>query len=177
MLFELFQASQGNDQEAMLELTRKIHPLLGKYGRKLGYEDAEEDLIVDFIEWVKKLNLSNIYDSSDGALTNYISKSVYRLFLRRLHSVLDKEPRCIYFEDMTPTQQNDLLKHTAIPDELPLSRGLPQGILSKTELGVLIAIYEDGESAAGIARKLNVSRQNINQIKKRAEQKLRKNLK
>ena len=39
MLFELFQASQGNDQEAMLELTRKFHPLLGKYGRKLGYED------------------------------------------------------------------------------------------------------------------------------------------
>ena len=78
---------------------------------------------------------------------------------------------------MTRTQQNDLLKHTAVPDELPLSQGLPQGVLSKTELSVLIAIYEDGESAAGIARKLNVSRQNINQIKKRAEQKLRKNLK
>lgn len=59
-----------------MELTRKFHPLLGKYGRKLGYEDAEEDLIVDFIEWVKKLNLSNIYDSSDGALTNYISRYI-----------------------------------------------------------------------------------------------------
>ena len=134
-------------------------------------------MVADFIEWVKNLNLSNIYDSSDGALTNYISKSVYRLFLRRLCSTIEKEPRYIYFEDMTPTQKNDLLKHTAVSDELPLSQVLPQGILSEAELNILTAIYEDGESVTGIARKLNVSRQNINQIKKRAEQKLRENLK
>ena len=78
---------------------------------------------------------------------------------------------------MTPTQKNDLLKHTAVSDELPLSQVLPQGILSEAELNILTAIYEDGESVTGIARKLNVSRQNINQIKKRAEQKLRENLK
>ena len=177
MLFELFQASQDNDQEAMLTLIQRFHPLLGKYGRKLDYEDAEADLVADFIEWVKKLNLSNIYDSSDGALINYISKSVYRLFLRRLRSIIDKEPRCIYFEDMTPMQQNDLLKHTAVPDELPLAQDLPQGVLSKAELNILSAIYENGKSAASIARKLNVSRQNINQIKKRALQKLRESLK
>lgn len=41
MLIDLFRASQDNDQEAMLTLLQRFHLLLKKYGRKLGYEDAE----------------------------------------------------------------------------------------------------------------------------------------
>ena len=90
MLIDLFRASQDNNQEAMLALLQRFHPLLKKYGRKLRYEDAEEDLVVDFIELVKKLNLSLINNSSDGVIINYISKSVYRLFLKRLYTIMKK---------------------------------------------------------------------------------------
>ena len=176
MLIDLLRASQDNDQEAMLTLLQRFHPLLKKYGRKLGYEDAEEDLAADFIELVKKLNLSHINDSSDGALTNYISKSVYRLFLKRLYTIMEKEPQSVYIEDMSPTQHNDLSMHTAVWNEETISQDLPQGLLSQKELYILFAIYERGESAASIARKLKVTRQNINQIKKNAERKLKKKL-
>lgn len=130
-------------------------------------------MAADFIEMVKNLNLSKINNSSDGALTNYISRSVYRLFLRRLYTIMEKEPQYIYIEDMSPTQQNDLSMHTAVWNEGNISQILPQGLLSQKELYVLFAIYERGESAASIARKLKVTRQNINQIKKNAERKLK----
>ncbi len=174
MLIDLFRASQDNNQEAMLALLQRFHPLLKKYGRKLRYEDAEEDLVVDFIELVKKLNLSLINDSSDGAIINYISKSVYRLFLKRLYTIMKKEPQYVYIEDMSPSQQNDFSMHTAVWNEETISQDFPQGLLSPKELYVLFAIYERGESAASIARKLKVTRQNINQIKKNAERKLKK---
>ena len=74
---------------------------------------------------------------------------------------------------MSPSQQNDFSMHTAVWNEETISQDLPQGLLSPKELYVLFAIYERGESAASIARKLKVTRQNINQIKKNAERKLK----
>lgn len=89
---------------------------------------------------------------------------------------MEKEPQYVYIEDMSPTQQNDLSMHTAVWNEETISQDLPQGLLSQKELYILFAIYERGESAASIARKLKVTRQNINQIKKNAERKLKKKL-
>lgn len=74
---------------------------------------------------------------------------------------------------MTPSQKNKLFFDNAAYDEQPLSLYMPRGILTDTEQAILIAIYEDGKSIAEIAKQQNVSRQNINQIKKKAIRKLK----
>ena len=66
MLLEELKRAQSGDDQAMLNLISKFLPLIKKYARKLGYEDAANDLIVDFIEFVSKWNLNNFYQSSDG---------------------------------------------------------------------------------------------------------------
>ena len=48
--------------------------------------------------------------------------------------------------------------------------------LTQKEIYVLTAIYEKGCSVSKLADLLHVSRQNVNQIRKRAEKKLRKRL-
>ena len=48
----------------------------------------------------------------------------------------------------------------------------PKGLLTRKEEVIIRLIYETGYSAAEISRALNVSRQSVNQCKKRAEKKL-----
>lgn len=81
MLLEELKSAQSGNEEAMLNLITKFMPLFKKYERKLGYEDAINDLIVDFIEFVTKWNLNNLRQSSDGAIVNYIAQSIYHILL------------------------------------------------------------------------------------------------
>ena len=54
MLLEELDRAQSGDDQAMLNLISKFLPLIKKYGRRLGYEDAANDLIADFIEFISK---------------------------------------------------------------------------------------------------------------------------
>ena len=63
LLEEIGRAQDGNE-EAMLNLVSKFMPLMKKYGRKLGYEDATEDMTADFIEFIFNWNLKNFHQSS-----------------------------------------------------------------------------------------------------------------
>lgn len=77
MLLEELNHAQSGDDQAMLNLISKFLPLIKKYGRRLGYEDAANDLIADFIEFISKWNLNNFHQSSDGAVVKYIAQSLY----------------------------------------------------------------------------------------------------
>jgi len=56
---ELIRRAKQNDVEAMEELFVRNRPLLKKYARKLGYEDAEQDLAEWFIRAVRKYPLGD----------------------------------------------------------------------------------------------------------------------
>ena len=40
MLLDEIRNAQDGNQDAMMTIIRRFNPLLRKYGRKLGYEDA-----------------------------------------------------------------------------------------------------------------------------------------
>ena len=54
LLLEKVEQAQRGNEEAMLKLILQFSPLMKKYGRKLGYEDATEDLIADFVSAGRK---------------------------------------------------------------------------------------------------------------------------
>ena len=172
LLEEIGRAQHGNE-EAMLNLVSKFMPLMKKYGRKLGYEDATEDMTVDFIEFIFSWNLKNFRQSSDGAVVKYIAQTLYRIYLRRLKFCIESDPKCISLEELTPTQMNVLSVKTAVWNEYALSSIIPNGVLTPRELFIVSEIYEKGTPVAALAQRLHVSRQNINQIKKKAESKLK----
>lgn len=173
MLLEELKSAQSGNEEAMLNLITKFMPLFKKYERKLGYEDAINDLIVDFIEFVTKWNLNNLRQSSDGAIVNYIAQSIYHSFIQQLKYQLVLRQKCTSFEDLTPTQLNMIEKKIATSDEYRLSNVISNGLLTPREKYILSAIYERGMTVASLANALGVSRQNINQIKKKALAKLK----
>lgn len=173
LLLDEIRKAQTSDEEAMLRLISKFLPLLKKYGRKLGYEDAAEDLIADFIEFIFSWNLKTFRQSSEGAAVKYIVHSLYRLYLARLKNCIKAGPSSISLEALTPTQLNTISVQMAVWDEYTLSTIIPDGILTKREAFIISEIYEKGTSVTALARDLHVSRQNINQIKKKAESKLK----
>lgn len=175
MLIDLIHSAQKESQEEMVFLIQKFYKLLRKYGRKLGYEDAENDLITDFIELIKTYKFEKLNNTSDGAIVNFLVRSTYRFYLKRLQSNIEKIPGKISIEDLTPAQKNILYAQTAVEDETSISLLLFQCSFTQKEIDILTAIYEKGYSVSELAEILHVSRQNINQIKKRTEKKFKEN--
>lgn len=174
MLLEELNHAQSGDDQAMLNLISKFLPLIKKYGRRLGYEVAANDLIADFIEFISEWNLNNFHQSSDGAAVKYIAQSLYHIYLKRLKFQIEIEPKCISMEELTPGQLNVLSAKTATWDKYTLSTVIPDGLLTPREFFILSEIYEKGTPVASLAKSLRVSRQNVNQIKKKAVAKLKR---
>lgn len=176
MLIDLIRSAQEGNQDEMLLLIGKFSGLLKKYGRKLRCEDAENDLTADFIELIKTYQFEKLNNSSDGAIVNFLARSVYRFYLKRLQVLIEKTPSVISIEDLTPTQKDHLSVQISVENEMSVSLLISGGQLTQKEIYVLTAIYEKGCFVSKLADFLHVSRQNVNQIKKRDEKKLRKRL-
>ena len=73
-------AKQGNN-EVLMELIKQFKPLLKKYAWKLTYEDAYEDLQLEFIKLVKEFPTENLSQKNDAVVVSYIRKSIYHSFI------------------------------------------------------------------------------------------------
>ena len=171
LIDSIILAQQGHDPD-MLLLISKFSGIFKKYGRKLGYEDAEQDLTADFIELIHHINLEKLNNTSDGAIVNFLVQSMYHFYIKRLKKEIDQKVPVVSLEDLTPTQSNLLLVQAAVELEESISMYFPSSGLSEREMLILTAVYAHGYSVSDIAKHLRVSRQNVNQIKKRAEKKI-----
>lgn len=176
MLIDQILAAQNGNENEFLALINRFQGLFSKYGRKLGYEDAKDDLMADFIELIVTCDFKKLNNSSDGAIVNYIVLSCRRHYLHRRNNLIDHSVSCIATEDLSPAQRNKIEQQAASWDIIPMET-VPKEALSKREYQVLFYVYESGLPVTDIAAQLGVSRQNVNQIKKRAIDKLRKHLK
>lgn len=171
MLDEAIASAQHNDSDSLLVLIEKFKPLLKKYAYKLHYEDAYYDLQLDFIQIILAINLETQRKKSEGALVNYICNSVQHAYCKRLKAVLNHPIQTIEFE-ASMNQISNLLMLPSCQDSSVFSLDIAS-ILSEREYQIIVLAYKYQLSSAEIARKLHTTRQNVNQCKKRAEQKLR----
>ena len=134
------------------------------------------NLTADFIELIHHIDIEKLNNTSDGAIVNFLIRSTYHYYVKRLQKERDRKVPEVYFEDLTPSQSNLVLVQTAVELEESISGYFPSSGLSEREIFILMAVYTYGYSVSDIAKYLQVSRQNINQIKKRAENKIRQKL-
>lgn len=168
LIYQLEAASKS--QAEMLILIERFNPLLKKYGRMLGTEDGYQDMSLAFIEFAKSFRSNTIRDCSDGAVVNYIAKSMKNAYNKLLKMKIRQNFPCISWDELTENENYSLSNG---PDDEPISALLSDYHLTKKESEVLWLFFEDGYSASEIARVMHVSRQNINQIKLHAIAKLR----
>lgn len=173
MTADFILRSQAGDKTATENLMEKFHPLLKKYACRLNYDDAYEDLLVDFVELLHRIRLEHVHSKSEGSLVTYISKSIQSSYLKRLaaqkklcffipYAGLKKEE--LYFMEAASARTDTYFAH-----EFP---NVNQ-VLTASEADVVKAIYFKGYSVCETAQKLGISRQAVNQRKNRALKKLK----
>ena len=91
MICRLLVKAQQGDEKAMLELINRFQPLLKKYAKKLGYEDAYEDFLLFFIELVKTIDLKKLNTLKDQTVAAYIKVSVTHFYGKKIRRILEEE--------------------------------------------------------------------------------------
>ncbi|HBB27697.1 MAG TPA: hypothetical protein DC000_00320 [Clostridiales bacterium] len=71
-LFQLLSNAQNGDKRATENLYLKFSKLIKKLGKIVESEEAESDIIISFLEFIKKINLKKLENSSYGEIVNYI---------------------------------------------------------------------------------------------------------
>ena len=78
-LYQLIICAKRNCNSAKIALVEQFSPIITKYANKLSYEDAQQDLIVFFLELLpdipERLN-------DDAEIISYIAKSIYHQYIK-----------------------------------------------------------------------------------------------
>lgn len=156
------------DPESMLMLLEKFKPLILKYAVLLHYPEAKQDLDYELIILAHKMRLENIQDY-EGAVVNYIAESIYHAFLK-LYKLQERHKSTVEY--------NSDLENAAVLTPDPFTEPdfwiqIKQALSElEYETVILAIVYE--YSDAEISRMRRVSRQTVNDTRKRALEKLRR---
>lgn len=171
MIIDDIRSGQCGNQQALLELISKFSPALKKYARKLETEDAYYDLQAEFLELIFRLNCDKLSETSDGAIVQYLSQSIYHAYIKLLRHLIDNKAPMISTDELTDgiLYRNDIIQkpHYNLFD-------IPSTLLTPQEADAFYQICFLGYSAAELAKKRGVSRQSVNQSKRRALSKLQR---
>ena len=159
MICRLLARAQQGEEKAMLELISRFQPLLKKYGKKLGYDDAYEDCLLFFIELVKGMDLKKLNTLKDQVAISYIKVSVTHFYSGRIRRLLE-ERREIAFSELTEEQRYYVEAKAAKQDERDVFAELGvDRLLNPNERMLLYIVYAKGYTIAEIPRKYNKERQ------------------
>lgn len=170
MLSDLIMSAQTGDKQSMLDLIEKFSPIIKKYGHKLDPEDGVNEITLFFIELIHQFNFSKLKSGSDGVIVSYIEKCVIHFYIKARKGMYND--RTLYWDEL-PEKSKAKIELISCQPGSSLDLAFPLQKLTEKERLVIIQIYEFGFTSAEIAKHLRVSRQNVNQIKKRAEAKIR----
>ena len=166
---------QNHKPNTMMEVITQFMPLIKKYSNLLRFEDAEQELIVSFIEILYAIPIRTIQEKEGStyiALLSYIKVAVHNRYieLSKRHQRLqdnewflpegDEIDRYIWFDTV---EDNDLSI---------IMRDALQKLNQKQRI-ILVERYICGYSDAEISERLGISRQAVNRSRHRALEKLR----
>lgn len=176
LYFLIYQYQNENDDDSLLLVLEQFTPLIKKYARKLSYDGAQTDLIIYFIELLKKIPL-NKQMKEDKYLLGYISTSIKNHYIKlnkSYYKILTNETK-LNLDLTTPELiidnfQNDFIENTIVLN-LALSK------LSECQKKIIIDKFFNQKTDIEISKELNISRQAINKTKNKALNNMRNYLK
>ncbi len=90
-LFQLLSNAQNGDKKATEKLYLKFSKLIKKFGKIVKSEEAETDIIIFFLEFIKKVNLKKLENKSSGEIVNYIYISLQNYTFSLIKQSLKKK--------------------------------------------------------------------------------------
>lgn len=173
-IFEQVKRAGAGDQEAMCFLIKKFDPLLRFAARSLAYEDAYEETVTEFIAAVRKLDPAVLRNRQDAGMICYF-RTMVRNFIPMLAKRRRDAKRWICFSSLGEAglQRAEMKQSTA--DHYPgLMCWELQKLLTQKEYAVIGLFFFGDVSIAGIAERLGITRQAVNQLKLQGLRRLRR---
>lgn len=175
-LVDKIKLAKSGDDNAMMEIINQCSPMINKYTRMLNYdEDCRSELKLKLITLIKReIDIENLHCDNDGAIIGYISCA-----LRHHYIVLSKAQRRIRDNEMTYDQDSfiDLIENNpqfstndTMENEL---LEILRSMLTEREFIYVKLIVIDGWTAESVAKKYGITKQAVNQSKKRGLEKLK----
>ncbi len=168
-LFQLLSNAQNGDKKATEKLYLKFSKLIRKFGKIVESKEAESDIIISFLEFIKKINLKKLENSSYGEIVNYIYISLqnhtFSLIKKSLKKKIDESN---IIADQIYHDSYDKFEFTDTLNSLKK--------LSKIQKQIILDIYLYNYKISEIAKLLNISRQAVNQNKIKALKEIEKEL-
>lgn len=178
MLIDRIAGAKNGSQSDMLFLIEKFTPLIKHYGYKLHTEDAVNDLTYEFIKLIHNINIGKMQCNGDGAVVNYISVSLKNAYKALLRKLIEKKDDWVSWDELTEKEkyslENDRQNGNVEDDLMDFLLGFPS--LTTKEKQIIVLIYQYGYTSTEIATRLQTTKQNVNQIKLRAQKKIKKRL-
>lgn len=163
-IVELLSLAKNKNKNAIKESVETFNSIIKKYGKRMG-EDGENELILFTIELIFKLPRLN----NAGKIVSYVSTSIKNYFYKK--SYINKS---VSLHEL-PLEYNDEFysqSYLEFLDEKILLKDLIKKLSTLQQYIIHRKFYLDYPESF-IANELNVSRQAINNIKKRALTKLK----
>lgn len=167
-LYALLCNSQKGDKDSTRDLFLDFYPTIKKLSKKINYEEAETDLIISFLEFIKKINTEKFFYKNNKEIAKFINvflknKSVdfFRKYVLKQEEFV--EINYDLLKDASNLDLNSNIFISELVQKLPLRQR--QVIIKK-----FILEFSDIE----IAEQLQISRQAVNSIKRRALNRLKK---
>jgi RNA polymerase sigma factor (sigma-70 family) len=173
-LCDLIKGAQSGNEICTLTLVERFIPLLRKYAGLLKTEDSFEMLLLGFLEVIMSLDLQKMQSTKDGALVNYFAKATFHSFLKFQKKIYKESEHTSLYEGLSEAQKYCIQNKLVAYDDLFEVEydDLFTAVLTDREREVLVSTLVEGNTAAFIAEQLGVSRQNVNQIRRKALSKL-----
>ena len=173
---DIIHCSHAGDKCATLALVEKFNPILKRFAYKLGYEDAYYDLVNDFLVFIRNFNKNCLNQQNEGSVISYISAAIRSFYTDKLEHVI-KSKKVVSLSELNEEEQYYVEASQCCTDDyFQAEFSFIDELLTNREATVIKSIYILGYSAAAISEKLGISRQAVNQAKKRALRKLNKAL-
>lgn len=174
---DLVEAAKHNDTAAMLEIIEMFSPKIRKYTRIMGNdEDFKSDVVLSLIEMVHSINLDKLENDNDYVLVSYISKTIYHKYInlaQKHGKITDAEST---YENESEFEQACYTPSAPkFSDDIELLDFLKKSLTAR-ELFCVQMIVLQGYSATEVAAMTGVTKQAVNQCKKRALVKLKEQL-
>lgn len=168
-LFQLLFCAQNGDKKATEKLYLKFSKLIKKLSRLAEYDGAETDIIVFFLQFIKKVDLKKLENKSTGEIINYIYISLKNYTFSLMKQSLKKKiDECNIIADQLYYDSYEKFELTDSLDSLKK--------LTKIQKQIILDIYLYNYKISEIAKLLNVSRQAVNQNKIKALKVIEKEL-
>ncbi|MGD7044821.1 sigma factor-like helix-turn-helix DNA-binding protein [Jeotgalibacillus proteolyticus] len=149
----------------ILEVINVFNPIINKYGRLLGGEDTKQDLRLHMVNVIKKIPLDTFREKNNKTIFTYFANSLKYEYIR-----LSKKARSQNTNEAT-LDFEEFMEHTPLGSDIELLEMME--VLSKKEAFIIDCIFTSYLSVTEVAQYLGISRQAVNQSKKKALEKIK----